>query len=287
VITPRRAGTLAAVWVVVAIGVMALTVFELGPVLQQRDQQSLVTRFKVMATHAANEASSPIGGVTVPKRAPDIGSPVGIIEIGALRTQAVVVEGVQTAQTRRGPGHVPGTSGLGQQGNTVVVARRTGYGGAFARIGKLKEGDTIVVTTTQGQSLYRVATAGDMDVTGGGLDKVYGPTPDNRLTLVTSANRTPWQSSEATVVTAKLVTQPFAPTPQGALSSGDTGTHGDSGLLPTIVLVLLVLAAAVVGSVMLYRRLNFRTAYILTIAPLVALTLLAGNVLARLLPAWT
>ena len=37
---------------------------------------------------------------------------------------------------------------------------------------------------------------------------------------------------------------------------------------------------------LLYRKLRFRTAYVLTAAPLVAITVLAGETLVRLLPAW-
>ena len=68
----------------------------------------------------------------------------------------MVVEGVDPAQTSVGPGHVPGTAGLGQPGNSVLVVRHKGYGAAFERLGRLREGDQIVVTTTQGQSVYDV-----------------------------------------------------------------------------------------------------------------------------------
>jgi sortase A len=107
------------------------------------------------------------------------------------------------------------------------------------------------------------------------------------LTLVTSADKSPTNGASAIVVTAKLEGKPFAPTLQGGRSDEQTGLTGDSGAWATFVLVMIAFVATVVGSVLLYRRLRFRTAYLLTIAPLVALMIVAGQTAARLLPAWT
>ena len=309
----RRIGGLALLWVGVGIVGIALVAFELGPILQQRDQRNLLARYEVAVSNAANEFQG-LPGQTETATAPEFGSPVGIIEIGALKSQNVVVEGVGAAQTRKGPGHVPGTAGLGQHGNSVVLARRSGYGGAFSRIGDLHEGDHIVVTTTQGQSVYDVTTVRHVNIAGGSnvpdapsggastdvrlasasvrstdstIDALYAPTSDDRLTLVTAASRTPWETSSAIEVVARLQGKPFAPTPQQARIASATGTHGDSGTLPATALALLALAAVVAGAVALYDKLRFRTAYVLTIAPLVAVTVIVGETLMRLLPAWT
>ena len=118
------------------------------------------------------------------------------------------------------------------------------------------------------------------------IDKLFGPTTDDRLTLVTSASKAPWNSASAVVVSAKLVGKPYEPTPQGARSDDQTGLTGDSSAWPAVILALMAYVAAIVGSVVLYRRLSFRVAYVLTIAPLVALTVVAGEALSRLLPAW-
>ena len=61
---------------------------------------------------------------------------------------------------------------------------------------------------------------------------------------------------------------------------------GDSSAWQGIILASLAFAAVVAGSVFLYRRLRFRTAYVLTIAPLVALTVIVGESATHLLPAW-
>jgi sortase A len=364
-LTPRRFAGLGVLWASVTICGLGLVLFQLGPLLEQRDQRSLLSDYRQKVKNAANETQG-LGGVTVPTQPPEIGAPVGIIEVGALKTQDVVIEGASPSTTREGPGHVPGTSGLGQPGNSVLVARRNGYGGPFAGVGSLRPDDRIVVTTTQGQSVYSVTRLVHASITDGSgststnpystsgasaatptststpkssttrsstttssttapkgqaapataqdaaavksvakssaatsaagnagrelhvsVDKLYGPTSDDRLTLVTSANRSPWNSSEATVVVAKLVTKPFAPTPQGARSSSQTGMGGDTDAWPAVALAVLALVGAIVASILLYRKLRFRIAYVLTIAPLVALTIVAGDAIARLLPAWT
>ena len=274
-LTPKRVGSIALLWCAVAVAGMGLVVFQLGPLLAERDQRALLHEYRVQVRHAANEIGT-LQGVTVATTPPERGAAVGILEIGALQTQDVVVEGVGAAQTSEAPGHVPGTAGLGQPGNAVVVARRNGYGASFQGLDQLRRGDRIVVTTTQGQSVYSVRTvrttsieeasedagstsgsttatvaptttvapattstpeAGTPTTTTGTstaassssptagtatfarsttVDKLYGPSSDDRLTLVTSGSRTPWNSSTAIVVDAKLLSKPFEPTPQGA-----------------------------------------------------------------------
>jgi len=320
----RRIASLALLWAAVGVTGVALVVFQLGPMLQQRDQRALLAHYRVVVAQAAAAADTPVGlssgGAGSSTAAPELGTPVGIVEIGALKTQDVVVEGVQASDTRRGPGHVPGTAGLGQPGNSVIMARRNAYGGAFARIGALRAGATITVTTTQGQAVYvvkhvkHVTIAGSSDTGDGSsavaagsvrltrvtdtsatstdarkttIGDVYGPTADDRLTLLTSGSRVPWTESDATEVVAELRGKPYPATPQGLRSTTETGLHGDGGALPSVGLALLAFVAVLAGSVLLYRRMRFRTAYVLTIAPLVALTVLTGETVVRLLPAWT
>ncbi len=355
-LTPRRIGSLALLWGGVTLVGVALVMFQLGPTLQQRDQRELLTQYRAEVKHAAAESET-LTGVTTDDRAPEIGDPVGILEIGALKVQNVVVEGVSASQTSVGPGHVPGTAGIGQPGNSVVIARRNGYGGPFADLGALRLGDRIVATTTQGQSVYRVkrvrtvtvdddsasdastattttaapttttttkpgtttttkpgattTTSGTgnaanaasstpvQDISYGKtttktsknvtvkVSALYGRSTDDRLTLVTSASRSPLNSSQATEVVATMIGAPFKYTTQGARSSSQTGLHGDQGAWAAVFLALLALVAVVVASVVLYRRMRFRIAYVLTIAPLVALTVIFGESLIRLLPAWS
>ena len=213
---------------------------------------------------------------------------------------------------------MPGTAGLGQPGNSVLVARRAAYGGPFASRPAAPGGQgprhddagPVGVHDRIGEAADdRAAREHDRRVDGGRgivgqvvvpavddreeadssattLDTLYGPSKGDQLTFVTSASGAPWNRSDATVVVAKLEGQPFAPTQQGGRTDADTGTSGDSSAWPSVILTGLLYLGAVVGSVVLYRRMRPRIAYVLTIGPLVALTVLVGQNLSRLLPAW-
>jgi sortase A len=202
---------------------------------------------------------------------------------------------------------VPGTAGIGQPGNAAVVARRSGFGGPFAHLDQLQHGDRILVATTQGQSLYIVRQVKTETLVNGSpttsstltgvstgpkptgtvsTTKLYGPTPGDQLTLVTSASSAPWNTDRAIVVTATMRGKPFAPTPQQSRSPSQDGNSGDPNALPVLALAVLALVATLIGAVALYRRASLRSAYLLTTAPLIVFTVLGAEAASRLLPAW-
>jgi hypothetical protein len=146
---------------------------------------------------------------------------------------------------------------------------------------------TTPAATSQSSAYTAAATSTSSKSSSVTVDTLYGPTNDDRLTLVTSGSKMPWNTSKATVVLAKLLGKPYPPTPQGARSADETGFASDSGAWAAVVLAMLAFIGVIVASVALYRRMRFRVAYVLTIAPLVAFTVIAGETLARLLPAWT
>ncbi|MEO7557100.1 MAG: class E sortase [Acidimicrobiales bacterium] len=283
----RRLRRLLGLWVVATLGGMILVVYGFGPFLQQRAQRSMLSSYRGDIERSVNEASG-LPGVSASSKPPATGAPVGIVEIGSVRMQQVVVEGVGAAQTRSGPGHVPGTAGPGQPGNSVVVGRAKAFGGPFGRLHDLHVDDEILLSSTQGQSVYAITEvrSTDMSKDGQHADDLYGPSDDDRLTLVTSDSALPWNHSNATVVVATLRTKAFVPTAQGARSDDQTGLTGDAGSRATVVLALLAYGAAMGASVLLYRSLRPRTAYLLTMAPIVALTIVAAESLSRLFPAW-
>jgi sortase A len=304
----RRVRILLVAWVGALVAALALVVFGFGPVFQDRVQRSLLREYRTEVDNAANGAGTgPLGANAAP-RAPELGSTVGILEVGDARIQQAVVEGVRSSDTRKGPGHVPGTAGLGQPGNAVVVGRRSGFGGPFADVGDLHKGNEIVVTTKQGQSVYAVTSVKHVslhnppaegttgtpsaagtkqkDDTAGLVDTVYGPSSGDQLTLITSGSRAPWNSAKATVVVAKMKDKPFPPTVQGGRHESDTGGQPDGDAKAAAVLAMLVYGLAMGGAVLLYRRLPHRVAYLLTVAPIVALTIVAGETISRLFPAW-
>lgn len=311
----RRIAVLASVWVLVALVGATLVVYTVEPLFQQRTQAALLAGYRTSIFQAAQEAQG-LPGIEAKTKPPELGDPVAVIEIGRLQFQQVAVEGVSPRQTQGGPGHVVGTAGPGQPGNSAIVARRGAFGGPFGELDQVRTGDQILITTTQGQTVYKVESVRQQTLTdapavsetapvvasssGGeeaapedpataasiGVDTLFGPTRDDRLTLVTSASANPLNASAATVVRAKLEGSPFAPTPQGGRTASQTGRTGDSAALAGVVLALLALIGAGVGAVFLYRRSSFKVAYLLVTAPLLVAVIVFAEAASLLLPAW-
>jgi sortase A len=113
---------------------------------------------------------------------PAEGNPVGDIRIPVIGLNQVIVEGTNTPDLRKGPGHYTGTPLPGQAGNAAVAGHRTTYGHPFYNLDSVKVGDPIVVTTLQGVFVYDttksfVVSPSDTSV----VDDVLG----NQLTLTT------------------------------------------------------------------------------------------------------
>lgn len=278
-LTGRRTAALALTWLLVAVVGLGVAATTLGALKESRSQRAHLTALRQQLSYA-QAASRSLFGANAPAAVPATGAGVALLQVPRIGLQRVVLEGARAGDTQDGPGHVPGTAGLGQPGNAAVVGRRTTYGAAFARLADLRTGDDVLVTTVQGQSVYRVS-----QVRRTGAD-VLGPTADDRLTLVTAAGRGPLGWSRPLVVTATLRGRPFPATAQGTRTAVSDGRHGDRSALPTVVIwaTLLVLAAG--SAVLLYRRWLLRSTYLLTTPALVALVVLLGDAVARLLPAW-
>src|SRR5580692_4749188 len=86
--------------------------------------------------------------------APAEGEPIGDIRIPVIGLNQVVVEGTNTPDLRKGPGHYTGTPLPGQAGNAAVAGHRTTYGHPFYNLDSVKIGDPIVLTTLQGIFVY-------------------------------------------------------------------------------------------------------------------------------------
>ncbi|HKA82568.1 MAG TPA: hypothetical protein VKD21_01810, partial [Acidimicrobiales bacterium] len=127
-VTPRRIVVGLAVWLVVTAATCALVLYGVGPMLEVRSQRSLLTDYRVEIDQAANSFNSTVEAEDTIE-APEPGTPVAILDVGDMQMEQVVVEGVGPQQTRRGPGHVPGTAAPGQPGNSAIVARHGTFGG--------------------------------------------------------------------------------------------------------------------------------------------------------------
>jgi sortase A len=132
--------------------------------------------------------------------APAEGEPIGDIRIPVIGINQVVVEGTNTPDLRKGPGHYTGTPLPGQSGNVAIAGHRTTYGHPFYNLDSVKLGDPIVLTTLQGIFVYDatksfVVSPSDTTV----VDNVFA----DQLTLTTCNPR--FSATSRLVVQAKLV----------------------------------------------------------------------------------
>jgi len=103
-------------------------------------------------SRAAHELEIPVPVPQVQAQLP-LGDTVGKLTIPRLDAQLYVVEGVDPADLRRGPGHMPGTALPGGNGNCVVAGHRDTH---FRVLKDIRKGDDIVLETRTGLFLYRV-----------------------------------------------------------------------------------------------------------------------------------
>lgn len=113
---------------------------------------------------------------------PNLGEGIALIKIPKIGVNAVVVEGVEVSDLKKGPGHYPESAMPGELGNTVISGHRTTYGAPFYRLDELKEGDEIVVFDATGPYTYKVTESKVVAPTEVG---VIAPSTDARLTLTT------------------------------------------------------------------------------------------------------
>lgn len=67
-----------------------------------------------------------------------------------------VVEGIDTDNLARGPGHYPGTALPGEVGNFAVAGHRATHGEPFAQFEELERGDPVVVETANQWFTYEI-----------------------------------------------------------------------------------------------------------------------------------
>lgn len=84
------------------------------------------------------------------------GEPLGVLTIGRLGLEKVVINGTDPDSLTRGPGRDPRT-GIPGEGKLVYVAgHRTTYGAPFSRINDLRKGDYVRLDVPYATFTYRV-----------------------------------------------------------------------------------------------------------------------------------
>ena len=172
-------------------GLRRLVLYLVEPLFQQRTQHELLTQLSSRRSPTPTTSSPGAGQPTPAPSRPISVHPVGILEIPGLHLRQVVVEGVgSAADRRRARATCPAPPPSASRATRAVVGRRSTYGGPFQLVvDTCTPGDRILVTTTQGQTVYSVASvhAGDdhhaapsssLGQLGGG-DGVPRPTPSS------------------------------------------------------------------------------------------------------------
>jgi sortase A len=276
---PLPAGAAVAVRVALSLALVAawsaLYLFALSGLQAARGQQVLYEQLRERVALA----TQPIGGVIPP------GTPVALIEAPSIGLRYAVVEGTASGDLRAGPGHRRDTPLPGQAGVCLVYGRPVSFGGPFRHITRLREGDTVTVTTGQGTFAYRVdrvRRAGD-------------PVPDalgtgqGRLTLVTAQGvswRAGWVPDHVVYVDATLLNA-AVPAPTGrpsAVPRAEEALQPDPGGLVPLVLWLQVLLLATGASAWAWLRWGSAQTWLVGL-PLILLALWgASQSAAQLLP---
>lgn len=92
----------------------------------------------------------------VRRRQPLPGDAIGKLDIPAIGVSEYVVEGTDTGNLRKGPGHYPETPLPGEPGTVAVAGHRTTYGAPFRDLDDVKPGNEIIFDTPFGRFIYRV-----------------------------------------------------------------------------------------------------------------------------------
>lgn len=84
------------------------------------------------------------------------GDAVGRIEMPTIGRTAYVIEGTDTGDLRKGPGHYSDTPLPGERGTVAIAGHRTTFGAPFRKLDKLEKGDEIRLQMPYGRFVYRV-----------------------------------------------------------------------------------------------------------------------------------
>lgn len=84
------------------------------------------------------------------------GTAFGRIVIPEIGVDSVVVNGTESGDLRKGPGHYPDTTFPGLRGTVAIAGHRTTYLAPFRDVDKLTGGEEIVVEMPYGRFVYRV-----------------------------------------------------------------------------------------------------------------------------------
>lgn len=265
-------------WIAGAIGLLTIgfmvNVFFVSDLAHDRAQRLLYAEFRSALKNGAAPVDGPIS----------TGTPVAIVRIPSIDVDEIVIEGTSSRDLQNGIGHLRSSALPGQYGTSVLIGRRTSFGGVFGEIGSLESGDVIEVVSAQGTTTYRVASQG---VFGGEDAGAFAPA-GNALRLVTSAST--FGTSERLSVLAlaeKGTTFPVGfkatITPVSLDELGANMNHQNAG---SLLVWLQILIAVIAGSIWIVSRWGLRSAWPMVSPVILVLLYVVSNQLIGILPSY-
>lgn len=244
----------------------------------QRAQQTAQAEFRGQLA----EATAPVGQTGMDGQPLALGTPVAVLEIPALGTRQVVLEGTTSGVLQDGPGHRRDTALPGQPGVSLLMGRRAAYGAPFAGVHLLNVGDAIVVTTGQGRHEFTVRAVCKPG------DPVPALAPNaGRVTLMT-AGGPPYLPDDVVRVHADLRTQvqeiPTRVFGFQSLPAAEKHLAGDSSAWVQLVLWGQLLLLAAYAITWAWARWGGPQAWAVGVPVLAGLGLTVADQVARLLP---
>jgi LPXTG-site transpeptidase (sortase) family protein len=202
----RRRIVVVAVVVAALVGIVATHRLVVADVMQRNRQRHLASDFAAR------------------KNTVGAGDAVAVLQIEKIGLNQIVAEGDTAEVLRGGPGHIAGTPLPGEGGHSVIVGRRSRYGGAFGRLDELEPGDRIVVQVRNGAPIayqvrdkQRVDGGTPVEATGEQLTLVTATGPLSRSVLAVSADPEAVTSGDPAGVPAPTANPAvFAPAAQRA-----------------------------------------------------------------------
>lgn len=228
------------------------------------------------------QGTAPTGPVDADGHALARGRPLAYIEVPALGLRQVVVEGTSSAELFDGPGHRRDTPLPGQAGTSVIMGRRAAFGGPFRRIARLEPGQTLKVTTGQGEFTYRI------DGVRRAGDRVRAGRPGVSRLILATADGPAFVPSGLLEVDASLITPALAAAEPAfsaaSLPAAEMALAGDPSTVWALALWLQVVLALALGLVWAWHRIGSARSWIFFMPPLALSGLAASGEVARLLP---
>jgi len=192
---------------------------------------------------------SPLSSVPVPSDVPpestipvapivpmEPGDAIAKIMIPSIDVSVYAVEGIETGQLRKGPGHFPESVLPGQIGNSAFAGHRTTFGHPFLELDKLQAGDTIKIQTVVGTYTYAVTSSAIVQPSD--YAQVVPTRTPGKATLALATCHPAYTARERLVVFADLVAEDsdqvmLPPPPPTTTTSTTTATTVVDTTLPT------------------------------------------------------